>query len=623
MRRLVYSHWFALGELGLVSICGTIWYLFPDTGGRLVWIALLPWLARLSTRQVPFCRTKLDIFFLLFLITAGIGVLAAYHREAAWAKFWILAGAVLIYYALANQPRENVGVIRTAVGALGVIIASYFLLTTDWINLRSDLAIIDRLGLGLAGIHIDTNLPVIPSNFAGGILAVILPVNIVLVWSTWSFKSIIWKFLTMLAAVIVLAGLFMSSSRGAWLACLTGLALWGLWRGSRYLARLTDLAVDKISLAVILVVLVAFSTWLISDTGRLVELSNRLPGLPSGGSRMELAQSTIKLIEDYPITGGGLRAFGGNYSRYIMLSPYFLFAYSHNFYLDVFFEQGLAGGGVVIALFGISAWMLLRIIRQRTYRDQDVLLAEASLTAIIILLLHGFIDDPFYGDTGTPWLFLMPGIAAMLSHGGFSFQKTRRVPAQQSPARKERVWFFCGGIFILILLSTALLFGRSLKAAWYANLGALGTAHWELRNWPAENLNDLQEVVVPADVLQGLEVAVRSNPLNRTAHHRLGLALMGKRDFRSARDELAIAFRIDPEHRGVRKAFGYALVWADELEEALPLLRDIPEAEYELDAYQYWWRAHDRRDLAWQSHQMAKILHEINLTKDLRNRTGQ
>lgn len=623
MRQLVSSRWFALGELGLVSISGAIWYLSPDSGGWPIWIALLPWFARLSIGQFPFRRTKFDLFLLLFVITAGVGVLAAYHRQAALTKFWIIIGAVLIYYALARQPRENLNVIVTAVGALGVIIAMYSLLTTDRSNLKGDLEVIDRLSFLLARVHIDTGLPVIPPNFAGGILGVFLPLNIVLVWSGRGNRANIWKSVAILAVVIVLAGLFMSSSRGAWLACLTGFTLWGLWRGSRYLTTLTNFAVDKIVLALTVVACVTFSALFIADPDRLVELTNRLPGLPSGGSRIELAQSTLKLIEDYPFTGGGLRAFGGNYSRYMMLSPYFLFAYSHNFYLDVFFEQGLAGGGATLAIFGMSVWMLWRIITRKHGRSDDLLLAEAILTGVVILLVHGLIDDPFYGDGGSPLLFLMPGIASALFNDGLDLQKTGQIPRAGLFGGDKRVWFISGGIILLFVLSAVLLSGRSLQAAWYANFAAIKTAQWELRTWPAENLNDLQEVVVPTEVLQGLAKASDLDPSNRTAHHRLGLAYMGARDFGSARDELAIAFRLDPGHRGVQKAFGYALVWAGELDQAIAVLRDIPEAEYELDAYQYWWRARDRQDLAWQSHQIVEILHEINLNKYQRNRTGQ
>lgn len=615
MRQLVSSRWFALVDLVIISACGAVWYFSQNTGAWLLLAALLPWSARLMTGHMPFQRTRLDLFLLLFVITAGVGLLAAYNREAAWVKFWILMGAVLIYYSLAGQPRANFRVIVTALSGLGVVIAFYFLLTYDWKNLTGDLVIINRLGHLLAGVQPGPGLPALPPNFAGGILAMLLPINFVFVGYTRTDRQTLKTVVAVMSVLIVLVGLFMSSSRGAWLACGAGLMLWGLWRGSCSLGKRTGLAADKIFLTILVVALVIFFVWLVSESGKVVELSEMLPGLPTGGSRVELAQSAIKLIEDYPFTGGGLRAFGGNYSRYIMLNPYFLFAYSHNFYLDVFFEQGLLGGGAILALFGVSLLSLWRIILRGNGQRQDILLAEAALTALVILLIHGVIDDALYGDAGTPLLFLIPGIAMMLFRDVRDSLESQRTIQPSSQVRHKNGWVFFGGVFLVVLIGGILLKGRALQSLWNANLGALMAARWELRDWPAESLNDLQEIIVPEDVLNRLDLAARLNPSQRTAHHRLGLAYMGARDFAAAQEELEIAYQIDPEHRGVRKALGYTLVWVGEIDRSVSLLKDIPEAEYELDAYKYWWRARDRRDLAWQAQQVVNILHGINLEK--------
>ena len=46
-------------------------------------------------------RMAMDIFLWLFLASAGVGVWAAYDRGPAWAVFWLLVGAVGLYYAIA------------------------------------------------------------------------------------------------------------------------------------------------------------------------------------------------------------------------------------------------------------------------------------------------------------------------------------------------------------------------------------------------------------------------------------------------------------------------------------------------------------------------------------------
>ena len=121
----------------------------------------------------------------------------------------------------------------------------------------------------------------------------------------------------------------------------------------------------------------------------IVGLANRAPGLPSGESRLELFESTTKLIGDFPFTGGGLRSFAGLYSQYIRVTPDFLFSYSHNFYLDVLLEQGIIGGFVLLILILGSAWLLVKQVLGVREDSITSLLYEAVLIGFLVLLIHG------------------------------------------------------------------------------------------------------------------------------------------------------------------------------------------------------------------------------------------
>jgi hypothetical protein len=131
--------------------------------------------------------------------------------------------------------------------------------------------------------------------------------------------------------------------------------------------------------------------------GGLIALFDRLPGLASGESRLDLATSAGKLIEDYPFTGGGLRSFPGLFSQYIMVTPYFLFAYSHNFYLDIILEQGFLGGLALLVLILGSAIILARQILVDREDHQLKILGEAVFIGLIVILVHGLVDDALYG----------------------------------------------------------------------------------------------------------------------------------------------------------------------------------------------------------------------------------
>ncbi len=81
------------------------------------------------------------------MITAGVGVWAAYDRQAAWGKFWLLVGAVLMFYALAIQPTANHWVIAGLLTVLGCAVALFFLMTHDFSEYPVKFAPIYRLGI--------------------------------------------------------------------------------------------------------------------------------------------------------------------------------------------------------------------------------------------------------------------------------------------------------------------------------------------------------------------------------------------------------------------------------------------------------------------------------------------
>ena len=130
--RFIDNRWFPLADLFIVLGSGAIWYFRPEFGWKVLLIALLPWLVRLLAGGRPFRFTAFDIPILIFVITALVGASVAYDQSGSWAKFWLIAGAVLFFYALAGQPRENTWIIIGSLAALGGLIAALYLLVYDW-----------------------------------------------------------------------------------------------------------------------------------------------------------------------------------------------------------------------------------------------------------------------------------------------------------------------------------------------------------------------------------------------------------------------------------------------------------------------------------------------------------
>jgi hypothetical protein len=350
--------------------------------------------------------------------------------------------------------------------------------------------------------------------------------------------------------------------------------------------------------------------------GGLIALFDRLPGLASGESRLDLAISAGKLIEDYPFTGGGLRSFPGLFSQYIMVTPYFLFAYSHNFYLDIILEQGFLGGLALLVLILGSAIILARQILVDREDHQLKILGEAVFIGLIVILVHGLVDDALYGDLGTPLLLLLPGIAVMLVRSWQPADVTAEQPENAIKTVRDfvsmRNGLFFGGATFVIIVITFFIYQKQLLASWYANIGAVEMSRWELAGWPFDKWNADPDVSPIASAETMFSKSLSFNANQRTSRHRQGLIAMQRRDFGTASEELERAYELDREHRGIRKSLGYAYVWDGKLDEAQMLLQEINEAEYEMGVYSWWWQELDRRDLAGQAREMETILHAHN-----------
>lgn len=614
MRQLVRSHWFSLADLVLACLCGLLVFVRPQWGGWLILIAITPWLIRLLSGNKPFERSGFEIPLLIFIITAGIGVWAAYDKQAAEEKFWIIGVATIIFVALVGQPKANIGGVAGLVGMMGVIIAFYFVLGNDWNLQSSDLGVINRVGRWIMNFRPVVEIPPLPPNFAGGMLAMIAPISLLYAYYSWGKRDRQMAILSGIMGLLVLAGLILTSSRGAFLALLTGGVIWLIWRSSLYISQRIKRSVLLIFLIILSIIAVP-AVWFVSGyPGGFIALLDRLPGLASGESRLDLAISATKLIEDYPFTGGGLRSFPGLFSQYIMVTPYFLFAYSHNFYLDIILEQGFLGGLALLVVFFGSALILAKRILVDQEDHQLKILGEAVIIGLIVILVHGLVDDALYGDLGTPLLLLLPGMAVMLV---LSWQPTV-VDSEQAKNASDTVRdyeslqkkLFYGGAFFVIIVIGYLIYQRQILASWYANIGAVEMSRWELQGWPLDKWNADPDVSPVASAETKFSRALSFNAHERTSRHRQGLIAMQRRDFGTASEELEWAYELDREHRGIRKSLGYAYVWEGKLDDAHALLEEIDEAEYEMGVYTWWWRELNRRDLASQAKDMETILQD-------------
>jgi len=522
---------------------------------------------------------------LLFAATAWAGYWAAYDEETAWSKVWLIVLAALLYYAVAGQPAENIYWVCVSFFCVGLGVSIYFFLTHDFIALPRKVELVNRIGRWIMETRPTVGWTPIHPNYAAGVIAVTTPFILYpaqkLIKSTNRFSLVLWVFIVTGLSVALFA-ILMATSRGIFMAIASAGGIWMLgWIVDRNKNRL-QLHREVIFPSLVLIYLCAVVLFLYAgpaNSGGVIS-----PDYFYGtGSRGELFERSLYLVTDFPFTGGGLNAFPGLYSYYMLGIPFYNVVNSHNLFLDVTIEQGLLGGLSFLIIFLMSIWLTARAL-VKTDSAQARRFGWLILFALVIAFVHGMVDDYLYNGAGTLLSLALAGLS----------MTTRPEAATIGSPKFYRIGSFVTFVLIVLIVIN---FNR-LRSAWQADLGAVQMAKVELAGFPTNQWTE-PSILPQLEQAQGsLHSALEADPTNRTANHRLGLISMLQGDFISATNYLESAYRESPNHRGIIKSLGYSYAWLGNTDKALFFLSKIPEAQDELGVYAWWWDTQGRDDLS-------------------------
>lgn len=494
---------------------------------------------------------SLIIPLILFAASATVGVWSGYQFEQAIIKWLILLLAVLFALLLVNEHGSETAII-TYLAAGSSLFAMIF--------------------LSVSLLNIDQGELLTPNRLAG-LAALLAPF---LIASFLNTASTLKQGLIAAGGLCVGAALLASGSRGGIVSLMIGLAFWAILHG-----KLPWVKNEWRKPAVIctLFALIAVGAAGLYTVDRLA--ASPIQQIPGSGSRITLYANMHYLLSDYWLLGSGLNSFGGHYSRYILSIPHLRFTYGHNLYFDLTLEQGIIG---LIAFVWLVCVTLTQLMQQSAEHapSESRYLSGAILASLTTLILHGFIDDAVYGNVGSTLLFLPSALAFTLPRSQPTVPLTRKIG-----------WAILAGLVI-----TTILFNKAVLSRWHSNLAAINMAKVELATWPTGKWSQGEFAEALEPLLPTLERALEQDGGNSSAHYRLGLIHMEKHAFPAAADSLAQAHALDPDHIGIRKNLGYALLWSGRPEEAKPYLERVEGIQNELDAYVWWWQALDRPDLS-------------------------
>ena len=513
---------FVLAALGLFASGKS--YQSVMTGGLLfIGIAVL---VRWGYSGRPFRPTKLDKPLILLVVAGGISLWASYDFSTSLAKFGLILASIVLFYILGRAPLQIRLSIAGGVVLFATILAIYFATQENALvesGTGSKFPLLVTIGATLRSFSPQFNLYQFHPNIVAGVLEVGLLLGVGL-WliayhSTFTYDGdMAWRamlpILTIALGVIALA-LFLTGSRGAWLAVgLAGLG-WFLseMRGASRLRVFDTIAIVAIMGSLLLLLLL--------EVRGPTELATSGEG--SSISRAELYRGSSLLVRDYLFTGAGFGTFPMLYSAYVLGTEVIIQNHPHNLYLSIWLEQGILG---LIALLwlGIGFIRAFRHWRQKQKTSGNpasgsarYLLATTSFWVMIVIFAHGLIDSVHYNSRFLPLIFMVMGLSGFLT-------QSRRLPSRSHSRTKLTVSreVVIAGVLVFVLL----LAGRSfIMASWYANLGAVEQAKIELTDyeWPDRIPSKVRATADLSQPISLFERALAFIPNNRTAKERLAI----------------------------------------------------------------------------------------------------
>lgn len=497
-------------------------------------------------------------------LSAVAGLIFAFNWRIAALQFAIVVISIVLYLALASLPdpitvrRRPRSVLSGMMVVLPAAIAVIFLLTNSWSRWIGKLPPLDPILRLLPVWLLGATDPGVNPNVIGSSLAALLPLQV------FALRRARRRISVPLIALTLIC-LLLSQTRGAWLALLLVAGLWMLWRAIT--RRVKDVGrARRLWLAAAAGCGAAVMALLLSTP-----LGNQL--LDLGGDRRAIWQNSVDLIGDYPITGLGLAGFEMVYATYALLTHVGYTAHAHNLWLNMWLNQGIVG---VMALAG----MVLNAVWPK---PSSVWRVPALLT-LGVILLHGLVDDPYYGGAALPVVFVPLGLLIRSDSTASAASTARRLTRQPAFA----MWIGAALVFGVGLLTPL---GR---ATVEASLGALAQTQIELSQyrWPDVPIQDAlrRAGLVDLGVAEAYyHRALAIDPSNATANRRLGQIELAREQFDAACPHLAAAYQTLPQQRATRQLLGECNAVSGRPEEAAKLWKTVDVGQSQLNIRRWWY----------------------------------
>ena len=379
----------------------------PDLGQVFLGLALVGWLARsLALRRIVIPRSGLLVALGLYVGASLLSLLPTPNASLEMGLLeiikWTEVGAILVLVVSESQR----GRIRWVIGAVLLAGLIQGLIGIWQYQFRG----FGPENFQILGSHYRAYGTFEQPNPYAGFLGLVWPIAAGLAWAcltmAWRTRRVA---PTLAAAVLVglaavmLAGLYVSFSRGAWLgAAAAGLAL------AAALPRRTWLGVTLVGLGLAGAWALAANSLLPGSlTARLAQVGDFINTTDVTGvditpdnfaivERLAHWQAAEGMVRDYPWLGVGVGNYEVAYPRYSLINWPIALGHAHMIYLNVLAETGLVGLATYVVLWLAVLALTLRVIRRTDGLARG--LALGLLGAWVHLAAHQIVDDLYVNN---------------------------------------------------------------------------------------------------------------------------------------------------------------------------------------------------------------------------------
>ncbi len=379
-------------------------------------------LRQLLTNRLRIAKTGLELPAVVFLVAILISISVAAYKRPAILTGYSWTCYILLFFVIANSVR---GTERRVL--IWVLVASVFVVSMHGVHQRlfEIPAIRAQLKARPDEVRELMGLPAVPlsevwgrlegnkvfstftlSNSLAGFLGMMFPVQIALLLSVFrrEGRRRVSLILCGFATVAALTCLYLTRSKGGWLASLVGLAILFVWLFRGFLRR-HRAAVAAVLVGLLIILLMA----------QLLNLMPPLRDYPSSFKvRYGYWRAGTKMIARKPLIGGGLGSWPDRYSIYKLPEDQET-RKTHNDYIQLWVEMGLIGLGAYL-WFWCAFFLATRTSRSSNAPERAppgdesrrplILAAFAGLAVFLAVFLS---SEPALGSPvgPCPWIWLL------------------------------------------------------------------------------------------------------------------------------------------------------------------------------------------------------------------------